>query len=71
MPQVAIVEQVVDRERRRQQAELVDACARKLDLRGLRVAVPELGLEVAAEFVLDHEPRGGERQQPVEHGRGE
>ena len=57
MPQVALVEQVVDRERRRQQAELVDPRAGELDLRGVRVAVPELGLEVAAEVVLDHEAR--------------
>ena len=33
-----------------------------LDLRGDLVAVPELGLEVGAELVVDHEPSGRERQ---------
>ena len=71
MPQVALVEQVVDRERRGQQPELVDPRARPLDLGGLRVTLPELRLEVAAKVVLDHEAGGSEWQQPVEHSRGE
>jgi len=41
------------------------------NLLGVLVTEPQARLEVAPELVLDHEPRGRERQQPVEHGARE
>ena len=35
------------------------------------VAVPELGLEIGAELVVDHEPRARERRQPGDDRGGE
>ena len=71
VPQLALVEQVLDRERRRQQAERVEPHADLADLLGQLVARPELRLEVGAELVVDHEPRRRERQQALDHTFGE
>ena len=67
MAKVALVEELVHRERRRQQVELAHPLAGGADVGGDLVAVPELRLEVGDELVVDHELRLRERRQPLEH----
>ena len=67
MAQVALVEVLVHRERRRQEVELLHPLAGRADVGGDLVAVPELGLEVGDELVVDHELRLRQRREPLEH----
>ena len=63
MAQVALRQDLLDRERRRQQVERVEALAGAAQRGGLLVAAPELGLEVGREDVVDDERRLGQRRQ--------
>ena len=67
MPQVALVEVLVHRERRRQEVELLHPLAGRTDVGSDLVAVPELGLEVGDELVVDHELRLRQGCEPLEH----
>ena len=66
MTEVALVQDLVHRERRRQQVELAHPLAGSGDVGRELVAVPELGLEIREELVVDHELRLRERCQPLE-----
>ena len=55
MPQVARGEDLLDRERRRQEVERTEPLTRPRDLAGDVVALAELGRQVGSEFVADHE----------------
>ena len=70
MAKLPLGEEVLDRERVRQQVERAEPDARLADrLRDL-VAVPQLRLEVGTELVVDHEPRARERNEPLDdHAR--
>jgi hypothetical protein len=59
----------VHRERRGQEIELLHAAAGLGELDRVLVAVPELGLQVGHELVVDHQLRLGERRQALEHVR--
>jgi len=61
--EVALAEELLERERVWQQAELVQALSGLLDLVRDLVAVPELRLEVGAELVVDHEAGSRDREQ--------
>jgi hypothetical protein len=65
VPEVAAGEVLLDRERRRQQVELVEPAARGGDVGRDLVAAPELRLEVGVPVVVDHEPRGRERLEAL------
>ena len=65
--EVALVEELVHRERRRQEVELAHPLAGSADVGRDLVTVPELGLEVRDELVVDHELRLRERREPLEH----
>ena len=64
MAEVALADQLLHGERRREEAELVEPPARLGDGGGDLVAVPQLGLQVGPELVVDHEPRARERREP-------
>src|SRR5439155_1061812 len=64
--QVALAEHVLDRERVREQAQLVEALAGLAELAGDLVAVPELGLEIGSELVVDDEACGRHGQKLVD-----
>jgi hypothetical protein len=66
VPEVALVEVLVDGEGRREEIEFLHALAGGADVRGHLVAVPELGLEIGEELVVDHELRLRERGEPLE-----
>ncbi len=68
---VALVEQLLDRERRGEKIEIAQARARALHLLGDLVAVPELGLEVWVELVVDDESRARQRYEAVGHAARE
>jgi hypothetical protein len=65
---VAWRQDLLDRERRRQEVERVEALAGPPDLPGLLVTVPQLGGEVGDELVGDHEAGRRERLHALEHG---
>ena len=67
MAEVALVQELVHGERRRQEVELAHALAGRADVGGDLVAVPQLGLEVGDELVVDHELRLRERREALEH----
>ena len=64
--QVALVEVLVHGERRGEEVELVHPLPCRADVGGDLVAVPELGLEIGDELVVDHELRLGERREALE-----
>ena len=61
MTQVALVQELLDRERGGEEVEVAHPAAGLGDLPRVLVAVPELGLEIGAKVVVDHELR--ERQR--------
>ena len=65
--EVAGGEDLLDRERGRQQVERAEPLAGPRDLTGDLVAVAQLGREVGGELVADHQPRRRERLDPGEH----
>ena len=67
VPEVALVEKLVHGERGREQVELLHALAGRGDVLGDLVAVPQLGLEIRDELVVDHELRLCEWREPLEH----
>ena len=65
MPEILLIEKLLDREGRRQEVEVAHSDAGLADrLRDL-VPVPQLLLEVCAELVLDHELRLGEGNESL------
>ena len=71
MAEIVLVDEILDRERRRQEAERVEPAAGLGDRLGDLVAAPQLGLEVGAELVVDDEARARERLEPRDDDLGE
>jgi len=69
--EVALVEVVLDRERRGQEVERVEPLARARQALRHLVAVPQLRLEVGVPDVVDHEVALGERREPFRDVRVE
>ena len=65
MAEVAAREVLLDRERRREQVELVEPAPGLADVGRDLVAAPELRLEVGMPVVVDHEARRRERLEPL------
>jgi hypothetical protein len=68
---IARAEQLLDRKPSRQEPEPVDTPPDLADLGRQLVTAPERGLEVDAELVVDHEPRGRERLESLDDSAGE
>ena len=66
MAQLALGEQVLDGERVRQEVERAEPDAGVADRLGDLVPLPELGLEVGLELVVDDQARAGERHEPLD-----
>ena len=71
VPELALVQEVLDRERRGEEVEVAHPLAGGDDLLGHLVALPELRLEVGEELVVDHELRAGEREHALDDRVGE
>jgi hypothetical protein len=69
---IALRQHVLEREGRRQQVPLVEPPAGVGEGAACeRVAVPELGLEVRHEIVVDHQHRGDDRHDPLDQSLDE
>src|SRR2546422_5778926 len=65
MTKVTLVEQLVDRERGREQVQGVQAFPGRAELAGEGITAPQLWLEVGVELVVDDQLRGRQRVQPL------